>query len=115
LEPSCRNEDVFLNRLIAGTVQPFAPKAASKVDMLTDALMTIVPDQGGVMREAKVKNEDIGFAQAGHGVDIRVPPCTVTWYGLLNDHSTDISRDTAPTNLHLNRQAQSLNTSGRGP
>jgi hemolysin D len=65
----------------------------SSAQILSEALLTIVPDNRDVLLEVQVENKDIGFVRAGQEVEVKVQTFEFTRYGLLHGHVVDVSRD----------------------
>jgi hemolysin D len=86
-------EETVLAAPISGTVQALAVHTLGGVVTPAEALLTLVPDDGPVLVEATVENDDIGFVHAGQDVEVKVRTFEFTRYGLLHGHVVDVSRD----------------------
>jgi len=88
-----RLSQVVLHAPIAGTVQQLAVHTIGGVVTPAEALLTIVPDEGGLVVEAAVRNRDVGFIRAGQTVRVKVEAFNFTLYGLINGEVLDVTRD----------------------
>jgi len=78
---------------IAGTVQQLAAHTVGGVVTPAQALMVVVPDDAGLIVEARVPNKDVGFVHAGQEVQIKIETFSFTRYGLIGGRVLDVSRD----------------------
>jgi hemolysin D len=88
-----RIEDQILRAPIDGTVQQLVVHTVGGVVTPAQALMVIVPEEGGIEIEAMVPNKDIGFVHEGDEAEIKVDTFNFTKYGLLHGKVLSISRD----------------------
>ncbi|HEY1386001.1 MAG TPA: HlyD family type I secretion periplasmic adaptor subunit [Dongiaceae bacterium] len=89
-----RSRQGVLTAPIAGTVQQLAIHTIGGVVTPAEALLAIVPDEGGLVVEAAVQNRDVGFISAGQTVRIKVEAFNFTLYGLIDGKVLDVTRDT---------------------
>ncbi|WP_374349744.1 HlyD family type I secretion periplasmic adaptor subunit [Limnohabitans sp.] len=68
---------------IAGTVQQLAVHTLGGVVNPGQALMTVVPKEGGIEVEAQVLNRDVGFLKVGMPVTVKLDAFEFTKYGAL--------------------------------
>jgi hemolysin D len=78
---------------IAGTVQQLAAHTVGGVVTPAQALMVVVPDDAGLVVEARIPNKDVGFIHAGQEAQIKVETFNFTRYGLIQGKVLDVSRD----------------------
>jgi hemolysin D len=78
---------------IDGVVQQLSVHTVGGIVTPAQALMLVVPRNGGVVVEAHVSNRDIGFVHAGQKAEIKVDTFNFTRYGLIDGIVTSISRD----------------------
>lgn len=78
---------------IDGTVQQLAIHTIGGVVTPAQALMLVVPRNGGFIVEARVSNHDIGFVHAGQSAEAKVDAFNFTRYGLIEGVVTSLSQD----------------------
>ena len=78
---------------IAGTVQRLAAHTVDGVVTPAQALMVVVPDDGGLVVEVRIPNKDVGFIHAGQEAQIKIETFNFTRYGLITGRVLDVSRD----------------------
>ena len=78
---------------IDGVVQQLAIHTIGGVVTPAQALMVVVPDDGGLEVEARVLNKDIGFVRAGQDAEIKLETFLFTRYGTIPGKITSVSRD----------------------
>lgn len=86
-------QDQVLRAPIAGTVQQLALHTIGGVVTPAQALMVVVPADGGVEIEVMVLNKDIGFVVEGDPAEIKVDTFNFTKYGLLHGKVLSVSSD----------------------
>jgi hemolysin D len=84
VKASYREAYQVLTAPISGTVQQLAVNTVGGVVNAAQALMTVVPKEGGIEVEAKVLNKDIGFLRIGMPVAVKLDAFEFTKYGSLN-------------------------------
>ena len=85
---------------IAGTAQQLAVHTIGGVVTPAQALLVVVPDDAGLVVEARVPNKDVGFVHAGQEAQVKIETFSFTRYGLIAGRVLDVSRDavTEPSN-----------------
>lgn len=78
---------------IDGTVQQLAVHTVGGVVTPAQPVLVVVPDDPGLVVEARVENKDVGFVHAGQDAEIKVESFTFTRYGLIHGRVLAISRD----------------------
>ncbi|MBV9016113.1 MAG: HlyD family type I secretion periplasmic adaptor subunit [Alphaproteobacteria bacterium] len=78
---------------IDGTVQQLAVHTLGGVVTPAQPVLVIVPDQAGLVVEARIENKDIGFVHAGQDAEVKVESFNFTRYGLIHGTVLGISRD----------------------
>ena len=78
---------------IDGTVQQLAVHTLGGVVTPAQPVLVIVPDQAGLVVEARIENKDIGFVHAGQDSEVKVESFNFTRYGLIHGTVLGISRD----------------------
>jgi hemolysin D len=78
---------------IDGTVQELVVHTIGGVVTPAQALMLIVPKNGGVVVEARVNNDDVGFVHAGQAAQVKVNTFNFTRYGLIEGAVINVSSD----------------------
>jgi len=78
---------------IPGTVQQLAAHTVGGVVTPAQALLVVVPDDAGIIVEARVPNKDVGFIHAGQEAQIKIETFNFTRYGLISGRVLDVSRD----------------------
>ena len=112
-----RMQDQVLRAPIGGTVQQMVVSTIGGVVTPAQALMVVVPGEGGVEIEAMVPNKDIGFVHEGDPAEVKIDTFNFTKYGLLRGKVVTVSqdaiqRDKAPAQTNSEKQAgQSSRTS----
>lgn len=94
---------------IAGTVQQLAAHTIGGVVTPAQALMVVVPDDAGLVVEARIPNKDVGFIHAGQEAQIKIETFNFTRYGLIQGTVLDVSRDAV-----TDKQDQAKARDGRG-
>lgn len=84
---------------LSGTVKNVRITTRGGVLRPGDELMQIVPDEGALMVEAKVKPADVGFLKPGLPVSVKIDAYDYTIYGSLEGKLTFISADTLSEDL----------------
>jgi len=85
-----------LMRLLApvdGTVQQLAVHTVGGVVTPAQVIMTLVPDQGSLIVEADIDNQDIGFIKNGQKAEVKVETFPFTRYGTLHGTVVQVSND----------------------
>lgn len=82
---------------IDGTVQQLAVHTVGGVVTPAQQLLTIVPNTGGLLVEARVQNRDIGFVHAGQSAEVKIETFNFTKYGLIEGTVASVSRDAVVT------------------
>ncbi|MBB5357371.1 hemolysin D [Rhodanobacter sp. ANJX3] len=85
-----------LMRLLApvdGTVQQLAVHTVGGVVTPAQVIMTLVPDQGPLMVEVTIDNQDIGFIKNGQIAEVKVETFPFTRYGTLHGTVVQVSND----------------------
>jgi hemolysin D len=88
-----RTELQSLTSPVDGVVQQLAVHTVGGVVTPAQALLAVVPADGGLEIEAMVKNRDIGFVHVGQEAAIKIDTFDFTRYGLLHGRVTSLSRD----------------------
>lgn len=78
---------------IDGTVQQLAVHTVGGVVTPSEELLRVVPDNAGLVIDARVANSDIGFVHAGEPAEIKVEAFPFTRYGLIHGTVIGVSRD----------------------
>ena len=94
-QQSIRLRDTTLTAPIGGTVQGLAVRNVGQAIRPSDPLMQIVPDTEGLVIEAKVSSEDIGFVRVGQATIVKVRTYDYFQYGGLNGTVQRIAADAA--------------------
>ena len=88
-----------LQRIISpesGTIQQLRVNTLGGVVEPAAQLMTLVPDEGGIIVEASVLNRDIGFVHEGQEVAVKFDAFPFTDYGTVPGTLVSLSRDAIP-------------------
>lgn len=88
-----RVAETTLKAPIDGTVQQLAIHTIGGVVTPAEPLLSIVPDEAGLVVEAMVQNRDVGFVHAGQTARIKVDAFDFTRYGLIDGTVLDVTRD----------------------
>lgn len=88
-----REQLMHLVAPVDGTVQQLAMHTIGGVVTPAQALMAIVPKDNPVEVEAFLENKDIGFVNAGQGVEVKVETFQYTKYGTIPATVVGISED----------------------
>jgi hemolysin D len=96
---------------IDGTVQQLSVHTIGGVVTPAEPLLSIVPDQAGLIVEAMVQNKDVGFVHAGQPVRVKIDAFDFTRYGLVNGTVLDVTRD-ALSQSDMPRKGQKANSGG---
>ena len=78
---------------IDGTVQQLAVHTIGGVVTPAEPLLSIVPDEAGLIVEAIVQNRDVGFIHAGQAARVKIDAFDFTRYGLVDGTVIDVTRD----------------------
>ncbi len=78
---------------IDGTVQQLAVHTMGGVVTPAQAVLVVMPDQAGLVVEARVENKDVGFIHAGQEAEVKVESFNFTRYGLVHGTVLGINRD----------------------
>ena len=78
---------------IDGTVQQLAIHTLGGVVTPAQPVLVVVPDQAGLVVEARVENKDVGFLDAGQEAEVKIESFNFTRYGLIHGNVLGISRD----------------------
>jgi hemolysin D len=78
---------------VDGTVQELAVHTIGGVVTPAQALMMIVPRKGGVVVEAHVNNDDIGFVHKEQTARVKINTFNFTRYGLIDGTVISVSHD----------------------
>jgi len=78
---------------IDGTVQQLAVHTIGGVVTPAEPLLSIVPDEAGLVVEAMVQNKDVGFVHAGQTARVKIDAFDFTRYGLIDGTVLDVTRD----------------------
>lgn len=84
---------LVLRAPIDGTVQQLAVHTVGGVVSPAQAVLVVVPDDAGLVVEARVANKDVGFVHAGQPAEVKVEAFTFTRYGLIHGTVVGVSRD----------------------
>lgn len=76
-----------------GVVEQLAVHSLHGVVLPGQHLLTIVPNTGSLMVEAKLENKDVGFVYPGQTVRVKIETFNFTRYGLIQGKVVDVSRD----------------------
>jgi len=85
---------VTLRAPIDGTVQQLTVHTLGGVVTPAEPVLVVVPDNPGLVVEARIENKDVGFIHPGQDAEIKVESFNFTRYGLVRGKVLDISRDT---------------------
>jgi hemolysin D len=77
----------------SGYVQQLAVHTVGGVVTPAEALLVVVPQNGGIMAEVQLENKDIGFVKAGQSAEIKVAAFPFTRYGTLHGVVSSVSAD----------------------
>jgi hemolysin D len=97
-EAAHKAEQTVLTAPVDGTVQQLAVHTLGGVVTPAQALLTVVPDDAGMLVEAHIQNKDVGFVHAGQDVEVKVQAFEFTRYGLIHGTVLDVSRDAVAAN-----------------
>jgi hemolysin D len=78
---------------IDGTVQQLTAHTVGGVVTPAEPVLMVVPDDPGLVVEARVENKDVGFVHAGQEAEIKVESFNFTRYGLVHGTIVSFSRD----------------------
>lgn len=78
---------------IDGTVQQLTVHTIGGVVTPAEPVLVIVPDNPGLIVEARVENKDVGFVHPGQDAELKVESFNFTRYGLIQGEVLDLSRD----------------------
>jgi hemolysin D len=83
VKASYRESYQVLTSPIAGSVQQLVVNTVGGVVNAAQALMTVVPQEGGIEVEANVLNKDVGFLRVGMPATVKLDAFEFTKYGSL--------------------------------
>lgn len=84
----------------AGIVKDVATTSKGAVVQPGMVLLTLVPKGESLLAEVQVKNEDVGFVQAGQQVRVKVAAYPFQKYGLLEGRIQTLAPDAQASNNH---------------
>ena len=76
-----------------GYVQQLSTNTIGGVVSPNQVIMAIVPDNAGILIEAQLENQDIGFVHESQEVEIKIAAFPFTRYGVLKGIVTSVSSD----------------------
>jgi hemolysin D len=88
-----KSSQTELRSPIAGVVNELGVHTLHGVVTPAQHLMSIVPDSGNLIIEARLENRDVGFVREGQTVKVKVETFNFTRYGLLDGRVIGVSRD----------------------
>jgi hemolysin D len=93
LKAETRARLMKLTAPVEGTVQQLAVHTVGGVVTSAQPLMMIVPKDNALEVEVFVENKDIGFINAGQGVEIKLETFPFTKYGMIQGQIIQVSND----------------------
>ena len=91
-----RSERMILRAPMTGRIQALSVTTIGQVIGSGESVLTVVPDDKGVEVEAYLRNEDIGFVQAGQEAMIKIDAFPFTRYGIIPAHVVQLAVDSLP-------------------
>ena len=88
-----KSSQTELRSPIAGVVNELSVHTLHGVVTPAQRLMSIVPDGGNLIIEARLENRDIGFVHQGQPAKVKVETFNFTRYGILDGRVVGVSRD----------------------
>jgi hemolysin D len=88
-----KSSQTELRSPIAGVVNELSVHTLHGVVTPAQRLMSIVPDGGNLIIEARLENRDIGFVHEGQPAKVKVETFNFTRYGILDGRVVGVSRD----------------------
>lgn len=104
-----------LHAPVDGIVQQLAIHTNGGVVTPAQALMVVVPDQGGLVAEVMVANKDIGFVRRGQHVRVKLETFNFTRYGTLDGELEWVSADALTRDPQPANGADTVASSGQAP
>ena len=105
-------DERVLRSPVDGTVQQLIVHTIGGVVTPAQQLMTIVPEDNGLVVEAMVSNQDIGFVHPGQDAEIKIDTFNFTRYGLLHGQVISVSRDSIVQDKPADKSGSSADDPG---
>jgi len=90
---------------IDGTVQQLEVHTVGGVVTPAQALMLVVPRNGGLVVEAHVNNHDVGFVHTGQTAEVKIDTFNFTRYGLIEGTVASLSQDAVAPDEQAQKQS----------
>jgi hemolysin D len=110
-----KSSQTELRSPIAGVVNELSVHTLHGVVTPAQRLMSIVPDGGNLIIEARLENRDIGFVHEGQPAKVKVETFNFTRYGILDGRVVGVSRDVVAPDDARPQTAQPTNQPAAAP